>query len=98
MCPLEFGHGRRSSSPPDLPSTRPRSGKAFTPAFVSVWVGVTLYTAAFIGEIVRAGIMAVHRGQNEAAPAAWPQAEQVLRLVVLPQAFRSCYRRWARST
>ena len=63
-------------------------GKAFTPAFVAVWVGVTLYTAAFIGEIVRAGIMAVHRGQNEAAGALGLKRGQMLRLVVLPQAFR----------
>ncbi len=63
-------------------------GKAFTPAFVAVWVGVTLYTAAFIGEIVRAGIMAVHRGQTEAANAVGLKRGQVLRLVVLPQAFR----------
>ena len=63
-------------------------GKAFTPAYVSVWIGVTLYTAAFIGEIVRAGIMAVHRGQNEAASAVGLRRSQALRLVVLPQAFR----------
>ena len=66
----------------------PLVGKAFTPAFVSVWIGVTLYTAAFIGEIVRAGIMAVHRGQSEAASAVGLKRGQVLRLVVLPQAFR----------
>ncbi len=63
-------------------------GKAFTPAFVAVWIGVTLYTAAFIGEIVSAGIMAVHRGQNEAANALGLKRGQMLRLVVLPQAFR----------
>jgi len=63
-------------------------GKAFTPAFVSVWIGVTLYTAAFIGEIVRAGIMAVHRGQTEAASALGLRRGAMLRLVVLPQAFR----------
>lgn len=63
-------------------------GRAFTPAFVSVWIGVTLYTAAFIGEIVRAGIMAVHRGQSEAASAVGLKRSQLLRLVVLPQAFR----------
>ncbi len=63
-------------------------GKAFSPAYVSVWVGVTLYTAAFIGEIVRAGIMAVPIGQNEAAAAVGLRRGQALRLVVLPQAFR----------
>lgn len=63
-------------------------GKALTPGFVAVWLGVTLYSAAFIGEIVRAGIMAVPRGQGEAAAAVGLRRGQVLRLVVLPQAFR----------
>ena len=64
------------------------TGKFFTPSFVAVWIGVTLYTAAFIGEIVRAGVMAVHKGQDEAASAIGLKRGQVLRLVVLPQAFR----------
>ena len=59
-----------------------------TPGFVATWLGVTLYAAAFIGEIVRAGIMAVHRGQSEAASALGLHRAQSLRLVVLPQAFR----------
>ena len=63
-------------------------GKALTPGFVAVWLGVTLYAAAFIGEIVRAGIIAVHRGQAEAAAAVGLRRGQVLRFVVLPQAFR----------
>lgn len=64
------------------------TGKVFTFSYVAVWVGVTLYTAAFIAEIVRAGVMAVHKGQNEAAMAVGLKRGQVLRLVVLPQAFR----------
>ena len=64
------------------------TGKFFTPSFVAVWIGVTLYTAAFIGEIVRAGVMAVHKGQDEAASAVGLKRGQVLRLVVLPQALR----------
>jgi His/Glu/Gln/Arg/opine family amino acid ABC transporter permease subunit len=63
-------------------------GKSFTPAYLAVWVGVVLYTSAFIGEIVRAGIMAVPKGQNEAASAVGLSRGRVLRLVVLPQAFR----------
>ena len=55
---------------------------------MAVWIGVTLYTTAFIGEIVRAGVMAVHKGQDEAASAVGLKRGQVLRLVVLPQAFR----------
>ncbi len=51
-------------------------------------VGLVVYTGSFIAEIVRAGIMAVPRGQNEAAQAVGLKRSQVLRLVVMPQAFR----------
>ena len=74
--------------PTRFPQYSGEVGKALTPGFVAVWMGVTLYTAAFIGEIVRAGIMAVPRGQGEAAAAVGLRRGQVLRLVVLPQAFR----------
>ena len=74
--------------PTRFPQYSAEVGKALTPGFVAVWMGVTLYTAAFIGEIVRAGIMAVPRGQGEAASAVGLRRGQVLRLVVLPQAFR----------
>ena len=76
----------------EVPTNFPRyahdTGKALSPGFVAVWLGVTLYAAAFIGEIVRAGIMAIHRGQAEAGAAVGLRRGQVLRLVVLPQAFR----------
>ena len=74
--------------PTNFPRYSAEAGKALSPGFVAVWLGVTLYAAAFIGEIVRAGIMAVHRGQAEAAAAVGLRRGQVLRLVVLPQAFR----------
>jgi len=86
-APLEFSKPA-VVVPTAFPQFSETLGKAFTPAFVSVWIGVTLYTAAFIGEIVRAGIMAVHRGQNEAAGALGLRRSQMLRLIVLPQAFR----------
>ena len=63
-------------------------GKAFSPGYLSIWTGVTLYTAAFIGELVRAGIMAVHKGQSEAAQALGLRSGRRMRLVILPQAFR----------
>jgi len=56
--------------------------------FFAVWTGVTIYTAAFIAEIVRAGILAVPKGQSEAASALGLRRSQLLRFVVLPQAFR----------
>ena len=74
--------------PTRFPNYSHEVGKALTPGFLAVWLGVMLYTAAFIGEIVRAGIMAVPRGQGEAASAVGLRRGQVLRLVVLPQAFR----------
>lgn len=74
--------------PTRFPQYSHEVGKALTPGFMAVWMGVTLYTAAFIAEIVRAGIMAVPRGQGEAAAAVGLRRGQVLRLVVLPQAFR----------
>jgi ABC-type amino acid transport system permease subunit len=64
------------------------SGIVITPGFFAVWVGVTIYTAAFIAEIVRGGILAVPKGQTEAAGALGLRRSQMLRLVILPQAFR----------
>lgn len=63
-------------------------GMALSPEFSALLVGLVLYTAAFIGEIVRGGILAVRRGQLEAARALGLSEGQTLRLVVLPQALR----------
>jgi general L-amino acid transport system permease protein len=63
-------------------------GDRIIPEFAALLAGLVLYTAAFIAEIVRAGIQAVHRGQTEAAYALGLQPGQNLRLVVLPQALR----------
>jgi general L-amino acid transport system permease protein len=64
------------------------NGGALTPEFLSVLLGLTLYTAAFIGEVVRGGIQAVPQGQNEAAVALGLNRAQTIRLVMLPQALR----------
>ena len=58
------------------------------PEMLAVWFALTLYTAAFIAEIVRSGIMAVSKGQSEAAAAMGLTRGQTLRLVVIPQALR----------
>jgi general L-amino acid transport system permease protein len=63
-------------------------GITVSPEFAALVVGLVVYTAAFIGEIVRSGIEAVSRGQTEAARALGLRAGHVLRLVVLPQAIR----------
>ena len=65
-----------------------RGGMTLTPEFTSLLLALGLYTASFIAEIVRAGILAVSHGQTEAAHALGLRSGPTLRLVVLPQAFR----------
>lgn len=57
-------------------------------AFTALLIALTLYTAAFIAEIVRAGIQAINRGQSEAAFALGLRPGRTMSLVVLPQALR----------
>jgi general L-amino acid transport system permease protein len=63
-------------------------GLRLTPSFVALILGLVLYTAAFIAEVVRAGIQAVNRGQVEAGLAIGLGKYQTLNLVVFPQAMR----------
>ena len=63
-------------------------GGAIAPEFLTILTGLVLYTAAFIAEIVRSGILAVSYGQSEAAMALGLTRGQTLRLVLLPQALR----------
>jgi general L-amino acid transport system permease protein len=63
-------------------------GIAISPEFAALLVGLSVYTAAFIAEIVRAGILAVPRGQVEASQALGLAPWQTTRRVVLPQALR----------
>jgi general L-amino acid transport system permease protein len=63
-------------------------GGLLSPEFTALLLGLTLYTAAFIAEIVRAGILAVERGQFEAAYSLGLNRRQVMRYIVLPQALR----------
>jgi general L-amino acid transport system permease protein len=64
------------------------SGGSLTPEFVAVLLGLTIYTAAFVAEVVRSGIQSVARGQSEAAAALGLSKGQEMRLVMLPQAMR----------
>jgi general L-amino acid transport system permease protein len=57
-------------------------------SLVALWIALSLYTGAFIAEIVRAGILAVSVGQTEAAFALGLRPGRTMRLVVLPQALR----------
>jgi general L-amino acid transport system permease protein len=63
-------------------------GTSVSPEFSALLIGLSTYTAAFIGETVRAGILAVGRGQTEAAAALGLSRLHALRFVVLPQALR----------
>ncbi len=63
-------------------------GKVLSPEFMALTSGLVLYTSAFIGEVVRSGILAVSKGQVEASRALGLNAFQTLRLIVFPQAMR----------
>ena len=82
---------RRCSTSWDIPALRGfnyRGGFVLVPEFVALFAALTTYTAAFIAEIVRGGILAVPKGQIEAAAAVGLRPGQILRLVVIPQALR----------
>jgi general L-amino acid transport system permease protein len=65
-----------------------QGGASVTPEFVGLLAGITVYTGAFIAEIVRSGIQSVPHGQVEAARAVGLRPGLVMRLVILPQALR----------
>lgn len=73
---------------PEMGGFNYEGGLILTPEFTAVLIGLTVYTAAFIAEVVRAGIQAVHVGQKEAARALGFHPGQTLRLVILPQSVR----------
>lgn len=64
------------------------NGGSLTPEFLSVLMGLTVYTAAFVAEVVRSGIQSVARDQAEAAAALGLNLRQSMRLVLMPQALR----------
>jgi len=73
---------------PELVGFNFKGGLVLTPEFISLLVGLVIYTASFIAEIVRAGIQSVTKGQVEAARALGLSDIQALRLVIFPQALR----------
>ncbi|MFQ5830007.1 MAG: amino acid ABC transporter permease [Candidatus Methylomirabilia bacterium] len=73
---------------PEMGGFNYQGGLTLTPEFTAMLVGLTVYTGAFIAEVVRAGIQAVHVGQKEAARALGFSGGLSLRLIVLPQAVR----------
>jgi len=79
--PLSFSY-------PEMGRFNIRGGTEILPEFAALLVALTIYTAAFIAEVVRAGILAVPHGQTEAAQALGLRGGSTLRLVVVPQAMR----------
>jgi general L-amino acid transport system permease protein len=80
-APLSFEY-------PELKGFNFVGGFHIKPEFMALLLGLVLYTATYIGEIVRAGILAVAHGQTEAAHALGFRPGTTLRLVVIPQALR----------
>ncbi len=80
-APLSFEY-------PELTGFNFVGGLHIKPEFMALLLGLVLYTATYIGEIVRAGILAVAHGQTEAAYAVGLRPGSTLRLIVIPQALR----------
>jgi general L-amino acid transport system permease protein len=73
---------------PQLKGFNFAGGSRIIPEFVALTVALSTYTAAFIAEIVRAGILSVHKGQMEAGSSLGLSRGATLRLIVVPQAMR----------
>ena len=73
---------------PELKGFNFKGGMALRPEFLALWLALSYYTACFIAEIVRAGILAVSHGQTEAAYALGLRPNRTLQLVIIPQALR----------
>jgi general L-amino acid transport system permease protein len=76
------------TSVPEIQGFNFVGGMTLTPEFAALLAGLVTYTAAFIAETVRAGVLAVDRGQTEAAHALGLTRWQTMRRIVLPQALR----------
>jgi general L-amino acid transport system permease protein len=87
-CAALLGGVPFSFDVPALKGFNFRGGITVIPEFVALLLALSLYTAAFIAEIVRAGIQSVSKGQREAASALGLPDNTALRLVVIPQALR----------
>ena len=85
---LDWTGGHLQVVYPVLGDLQVDGGGILSPEYLAVLVGLSLYTAAFIAEVVRAGIASVPRGQHEASAAIGLSRARAMRLIVLPQALR----------
>ena len=83
-----IGGAPTEMSVPALKGFNFQGGLSISPEFAALLLGLVLYTAAFVAEVVRAGIQSVNKGQTEAAMAVGLKSGQVLNLIILPQALR----------
>jgi general L-amino acid transport system permease protein len=93
ICGLAFlgwliGGAPTAMSVPKLSGFNFKGGMTVSPEFTALLLGLVLYTAAFVAEVVRAGIQSVSKGQREAAMSIGLKPGQLLHLVILPQALR----------
>ncbi|MFC0267472.1 amino acid ABC transporter permease [Kushneria aurantia] len=75
-------------SVPELSGFNFSGGITLIPELAALWVALSIYTAAFIAEIVRSGIMSVPKGQTEAAQSLGLRGNITMRKIVIPQAMR----------
>jgi len=73
---------------PELKGFNFKGGIYMRNSLLALWFALSLYTAAFIAEIVRGGIMAISQGQSEAAASLGLRPNRIMSLVILPQALR----------
>lgn len=73
---------------PELKGFNFKGGIYMRNSLIALWIALSLYTAAFIAEIVRAGILSVSKGQSEAAYALGIKPKWTMNLIILPQALR----------
>jgi general L-amino acid transport system permease protein len=88
LAALLFGLGVEGIDAPSLTGFNVTGGVQLPPELAALWAGLSIYSGAFIAEIVRSSVQAVSQGQREAARSIGLKPRLVLFLVVLPQALR----------
>ena len=73
---------------PEFIDSNITGGATLSPEFMALYIGLSIYTSAFIGELVRAGLLAINKGQIEAGLSLGMTQQQVTKLIVMPQALR----------